>query len=150
MRSVLLYVALVRALPGTRKTWRLDHQRPTQLRRSVRRRPARGLIGDASTSRRARMRARSPSLLVVVALLAFLPGFFSIPPIDRDEARFAQATKQMVETRRLRRHPLPGRGALQEAGRHLLAAGGRREDRASALGVPRRAHHASGSIAFLR
>ena len=28
----------------------------------------------------------------------FLPGFFNIPPIDRDEARFAQATKQMVET----------------------------------------------------
>ena len=32
------------------------------------------------------------------ALLAFLPGFFQIPPIDRDEARFAQATKQMIET----------------------------------------------------
>ena len=32
------------------------------------------------------------------ALLAFLPGFFQIPPIDRDEARFAQATKQMMET----------------------------------------------------
>src|SRR6266478_1725311 len=35
---------------------------------------------------------------MVVALLGFLPGFFSIPPIDRDEARFAQATKQMVES----------------------------------------------------
>jgi 4-amino-4-deoxy-L-arabinose transferase-like glycosyltransferase len=34
----------------------------------------------------------------MVALLSFLPGFFSIPPIDRDEARFAQATKQMVES----------------------------------------------------
>ena len=31
-------------------------------------------------------------------LLLFLPGFFNIPPIDRDEARFAQATKQMVES----------------------------------------------------
>jgi 4-amino-4-deoxy-L-arabinose transferase-like glycosyltransferase len=31
-------------------------------------------------------------------LLFILPGFFNIPPIDRDEARFAQATKQMVET----------------------------------------------------
>jgi len=29
----------------------------------------------------------------------FLPGFFTIPPIDRDEARFAQATKQMVGDR---------------------------------------------------
>jgi 4-amino-4-deoxy-L-arabinose transferase-like glycosyltransferase len=28
----------------------------------------------------------------------FLPGFFGIPPIDRDEPRFAQATKQMVES----------------------------------------------------
>lgn len=36
--------------------------------------------------------------LVLMALLAFLPGFFTIPPIDRDEARFAQATKQMIET----------------------------------------------------
>ena len=43
------------------------------------------------------MRARSP-VLVVLSLLAFLPGFFQIPPVDRDEARFAQATKQMIET----------------------------------------------------
>jgi len=43
--------------------------------------------------------ARRPSLLVLaVCLLAFLPGFFSIPPSDRDESRFAQATKQMLET----------------------------------------------------
>src|SRR4029453_6485434 len=41
--------------------------------------------------------ARAVMVLLVVALLGFLPGFFSIPPIDRDEARFAQATKQMVE-----------------------------------------------------
>jgi 4-amino-4-deoxy-L-arabinose transferase-like glycosyltransferase len=43
--------------------------------------------------------ARAVMVLLVVALLGFLPGFFSIPPIDRDEARFAQATKQMVESR---------------------------------------------------
>ena len=42
--------------------------------------------------------ARAAAVLLVVALLAFLPGFFSIPPVDRDEARFAQATKQMVES----------------------------------------------------
>jgi 4-amino-4-deoxy-L-arabinose transferase-like glycosyltransferase len=42
--------------------------------------------------------ARAVAVLLVVALLSFLPGFFSIPPIDRDEARFAQATKQMVES----------------------------------------------------
>ena len=34
---------------------------------------------------------------MLVALLNLLPGFFSIPPTDRDEARFAQASKQMVE-----------------------------------------------------
>ena len=38
------------------------------------------------------------AFLLVCAALLFLPGFFTIPPIDRDEARFAQATKQMVES----------------------------------------------------
>jgi 4-amino-4-deoxy-L-arabinose transferase-like glycosyltransferase len=42
--------------------------------------------------------ARAVVVLIVVALFAFLPGFFHIPPVDRDEARFAQATKQMIET----------------------------------------------------
>ena len=41
---------------------------------------------------------RAVVLLVAFCLLAFLPGFFQIPPVDRDEARFAQATKQMVES----------------------------------------------------
>jgi len=41
---------------------------------------------------------RAAAFLAFVGLLFFLPGFFNIPPIDRDEARFAQATKQMVET----------------------------------------------------
>jgi 4-amino-4-deoxy-L-arabinose transferase-like glycosyltransferase len=37
-------------------------------------------------------------VLLFVSLLTFLPGFFQIPPVDRDEAYFAQATKQMIET----------------------------------------------------
>lgn len=41
---------------------------------------------------------RAAGVLVLLCLLAFLPGFFAISPIDRDEARFAQATKQMLET----------------------------------------------------
>src|SRR5262245_31869583 len=41
---------------------------------------------------------RALALLVLVCLAAFLPGFLQIPPMDRDEARFAQATKQMLET----------------------------------------------------
>ena len=38
------------------------------------------------------------AVLILVSLVSFLPGFFNIPPIDRDEARFAQATKQMIES----------------------------------------------------
>lgn len=42
---------------------------------------------------------RRPYLvLAILCLLLWLPGFFSIPPGDRDESRFAQATRQMVET----------------------------------------------------
>ena len=40
---------------------------------------------------------RAIAFLILCGLLMFLPGFFTIPPVDRDEARFAQATKQMVE-----------------------------------------------------
>lgn len=41
---------------------------------------------------------RAVILLSLVAVLAFLPGFFSAPPVDRDEARYVQATTQMIET----------------------------------------------------
>ena len=37
-------------------------------------------------------------LLTLLCLLLWLPGFFSLPPGDRDESRFVQATKQMLET----------------------------------------------------
>jgi 4-amino-4-deoxy-L-arabinose transferase-like glycosyltransferase len=37
-------------------------------------------------------------LLILFALCVFLPGLFTLPPSDRDESRFAQATKQMTET----------------------------------------------------
>ncbi len=43
-------------------------------------------------------RARALVLLLFVALCAFLPGFTAIPPVDRDEVRYAQASKQMMET----------------------------------------------------
>src|ERR1700683_4138537 len=32
---------------------------------------------------------RAIAMLVVMSLVAFVPGFFQIPPVDRDEARFA-------------------------------------------------------------
>jgi len=41
---------------------------------------------------------RAVAFLVLCGIVLFLPGFFNIPAIDRDEARFAQATKQMVES----------------------------------------------------
>jgi 4-amino-4-deoxy-L-arabinose transferase-like glycosyltransferase len=37
-------------------------------------------------------------LLGGLCLLLYLPGMSAIPPLDRDEARFAQATRQMLET----------------------------------------------------
>ncbi|MFN3613365.1 MAG: ArnT family glycosyltransferase [Rubrimonas sp.] len=36
--------------------------------------------------------------LALAALLLFAPGQMAMPPTDRDEARFAQASKQMLET----------------------------------------------------
>ncbi len=46
-----------------------------------------------------RAAAGRPRLLLVLFCLAlWLPGVFTLPPGDRDESRFAQATKQMVET----------------------------------------------------
>jgi 4-amino-4-deoxy-L-arabinose transferase-like glycosyltransferase len=41
---------------------------------------------------------RAPALAALIALLAGLPGVFAMPPLDRDESRFAQATAQMLET----------------------------------------------------
>lgn len=38
------------------------------------------------------------ALLTGLALAFFLPGITTVPPMDRDEARFAQASKQMVQT----------------------------------------------------
>jgi 4-amino-4-deoxy-L-arabinose transferase-like glycosyltransferase len=58
--------------------------------------PAKGLAAVfhyAATSNR-----RAAVALLLVCLLGFLPGIFQIPPVDRDEAYFAQATKQMIET----------------------------------------------------
>ena len=43
--------------------------------------------------------ARGPLLAALIAMIAGLPGVFALPPLDRDESRFAQATAQMLETR---------------------------------------------------
>jgi 4-amino-4-deoxy-L-arabinose transferase-like glycosyltransferase len=41
---------------------------------------------------------RGPLLAALVALLAGLPGLLMLPPLDRDESRYAQATSQMLES----------------------------------------------------
>ncbi|MGI3902620.1 MAG: ArnT family glycosyltransferase [Janthinobacterium lividum] len=43
-------------------------------------------------------RTGAAPVLIILALLLLLPGFFTLPPMDRDEPRFAQASKQMLET----------------------------------------------------
>ncbi|MFO1014673.1 MAG: glycosyltransferase family 39 protein [Caulobacteraceae bacterium] len=41
---------------------------------------------------------RGPLLAALVALIAGLPGIFFMPVLDRDEARFAEASAQMLES----------------------------------------------------
>ena len=45
-----------------------------------------------------RSHARLCAVLVLLSLACFLPGFTSLQPMDRDEPRYAQASKQMLET----------------------------------------------------
>jgi 4-amino-4-deoxy-L-arabinose transferase-like glycosyltransferase len=41
---------------------------------------------------------RPAALLCLLCIVLYAPGLAEIPPLDRDEARFAQATRQMLET----------------------------------------------------
>ncbi|PSC02779.1 glycosyl transferase [Alsobacter soli] len=43
--------------------------------------------------------ARAVLALLLACLVLFAPGLRGLPPMDRDEPRFAQASKQMLETR---------------------------------------------------
>lgn len=40
---------------------------------------------------------RGPTLAAILAMIAGLPGLLAMPPLDRDESRFTQATTQMLE-----------------------------------------------------
>lgn len=53
------------------------------------------LLRGAGTVRVRLLRLLLPT---VFCALAFLPGASVLPPVDRDEARFAQASRQMLET----------------------------------------------------
>jgi 4-amino-4-deoxy-L-arabinose transferase-like glycosyltransferase len=37
-------------------------------------------------------------VLITLCICLFLPGIAAMPPLDRDEARFMQATRQMVQS----------------------------------------------------
>lgn len=58
------------------------------------RRPVRWALSQIA----GRLRPGLYLLLVLICLAFFIPGIFTLPPVDRDEARFAQATSQMIET----------------------------------------------------
>jgi 4-amino-4-deoxy-L-arabinose transferase-like glycosyltransferase len=45
-----------------------------------------------------RSHTRLCTVLVLLSLTCFLPGFTTLQPMDRDEPRYAQASKQMLET----------------------------------------------------
>jgi len=63
-------------------------------------------------------------LLVALCAAVYAPGFFSLPPIDRDESRFAQASRQMFEA-----------VALPETERDVGDAGGGAGGSAGASGL---------------
>jgi 4-amino-4-deoxy-L-arabinose transferase-like glycosyltransferase len=65
---------------------------PETLAASAARLSARLLDAAAATP------LRGMVLAALVALLAFLPGYASLPPTDRDEGRYVMATQQMLET----------------------------------------------------
>ncbi|MGY2049471.1 ArnT family glycosyltransferase [Methylobacterium sp. JK268] len=57
-----------------------------------------GVLADRLLGLGARSHAAACTLLVLLCLASFLPGFASLQPMDRDEPRFAQASKQMLES----------------------------------------------------
>jgi len=58
------------------------------------------VVGRADREARGdkRLGLKNAAFLLAAALVLFLPGLFSLPPFDRDEARYVQASKQMVES----------------------------------------------------
>ncbi|MDV2982944.1 UNVERIFIED_CONTAM: glycosyltransferase family 39 protein [Methylobacteriaceae bacterium AG10] len=55
-------------------------------------------LADRMLSFGAASHVRACLLLLVLGLASFLPGLSTLQPMDRDEPRFAQASKQMLET----------------------------------------------------
>lgn len=58
----------------------------------------RGTLPASSIRRWCSSWAGGGIILVVLCLAVYLPGLRSIPPVDRDESRFAQASRTMLES----------------------------------------------------
>ncbi len=56
---------------------------------------------------------KAAATLVLLCVAVYLPGLWSVPPVDRDECRFAQASRQMLESVTL---PPDERDLRREAG----------------------------------
>jgi 4-amino-4-deoxy-L-arabinose transferase-like glycosyltransferase len=65
----------------------------------------------------------APIWVLILALLSFWVGLAELPVQDRDEARYAQASRQMAETGDWVDIRFQDRGAPREAGGRLLDAG---------------------------
>src|SRR5258708_17037635 len=91
------------------------------------------LMGFAAASH-----LRAVAVLTVVSLASFLPGLFQIPPVDRDEPRFAQATQQIIQTGDYLHIPFQDETRSKKpAGIYWLQATA--VEMAEAVGVPRAA-----------
>jgi 4-amino-4-deoxy-L-arabinose transferase-like glycosyltransferase len=55
-------------------------------------------MNNAAAGLMAQVIRRPIAALFLICFVAWLPGFFTIPALDRDESRFAQSSKQMLET----------------------------------------------------
>ena len=53
---------------------------------------------NGPSKQRGRLPLAGALWLTAICALLYLPGLATLPPIDRDEARFIQATKQMIES----------------------------------------------------
>ncbi|MGF1545309.1 MAG: ArnT family glycosyltransferase, partial [Parvularculaceae bacterium] len=60
--------------------------------------PAQSAVAHALRRVEAAPAVARAALVAVFALVVAAPGLFALPPLDRDEARFAQASAQMLET----------------------------------------------------
>src|SRR5579864_1563699 len=90
------------AYPSNRLDAVQDALQVSNVRAKVSREPRRLMEAPSgpSTHRLLALLARRPlASLAALCLCLWLPTIFVLPPLDRDESRFAQSSKQMLESR---------------------------------------------------